>query len=1590
MAMTSLSRQLENLRTAATSSLAAQRVRKVNLLFLGLKGYNALCKIDRSLEGVAPEFFEESALQFQRGQLTAEENKALDEKIECFLLRLCPYAQHFACHEVLEWLIHRYEIHSYNTELVLKTFLPFHSSNFFGRLIHILDIKKTSEWAWLKSFADVASPVPLNKVVKESMRVSSSILNVVTNRIVRALELLGEEFVAKRLNVWFAFYTQLLLKMFQDTSAVTDQVISKAISSIALGLKSSISSFRHGALAAVCQLAMAVPLTEAVSKILLKACLMKLRSEWMESSLCAVIILCQRQSIKEFSRKSLLKIIRKEQYQEVCKCLKEIAAKADLTKFLAPLWKTLFDIIIESEQDAEERKQCYAFIEMMSEPTAISNRQAAKFFSIFVQHFADLGDVKLPKSVRKNTRALVLRFTEEFNVVRAEWLVRDPKLVPSLLDQCKVTEDEIGAIDVNRKRRRRRSTLRKSICEDPTMEFDINKNTVVSRDEAKRTNLAQTQVPIASKKPFKDTLSTVIIMLKNEKWDEVRWAFASINDKYLKDEDTPDINAFVRNALTVGARHAEIKNDVRSLLSTMEIAADFYATLLVSVPPSAQPKRKNAKVTEASAELPEPSTSTDRLKLVELALEVLILNKRIRCSQALLRRLFTLQNDAIDRRTEESWSALQQLSIQCLIRLLKNPGSYKITTKDLALDPIIQGIRTTDDHRFLRDALKLLTAAVSINSVTVLKQVMSVFTFMGSGLLKKDNEVTLEILEETLNVLFKAVFNDVESQAGRDRLLSLSRILAVSLGDIPAHRRMRIVEAIGRSVGSKYIWVVLAVLFDEFCQKWQRPAGGEPKDNKHEGEMFDDMATEMISSYEPEAQLQAAVDLLSYVVRLGGDQPGAVPAANELFPVFDRSANVIQKLRHFRFSVFGWVAKFLTFPPLFEKLAALDDDEIYARFMQLGKKLLSLAIELDEFVSKQVEFYERDFMKRRRDDPEAKAPQTLKYWIALSARSDTVSERFRNLLPASVSGRLIGDILADDKTDHRIRDKALQLLNTKMMQDTIAIEAAHLLGFVEKLNAWLKPAESKEEVAQCQSAAFSLKLIAKRIPTVGSTNLLSTTMGRCGKIVKGWEELDEAMVGSVLLLCGELIRSHNMRSTMLSAESLLTCCLDILKEAYSRPLVEEPETDPSTSARRKRVASRSLCGKHYSSDVLLVCALTCLQRIVDQFAAFITPHFARILNLVSCLSAKYDPDMLANDSNLRVSASQHRLRNIRKAFVRIELRLLFKPVSEALKSLINKPREMMSLFQIFGDVIDSASSKEIKKNLDKFVEIFFAAFEGRKHESVSERFELITKCESTVIGVFLKLVDSMSDSEVKPVMESLVKWGASGLSADAPLANRMRLITVFHFANKFYDSYHSLALPYFSSLFDLCPKVLIRVNTAKTEEKKLLFACLKNSHPIEKLSANEVITQVLTLLTNCSKHSDFFVRERADAVYESVVDELENAKCHGHEERCVPLLADCLYQIAEAHTQLFTAEMNTRIMLKTRNSSHKIRYRSLIVIDRLLDRIGESVAPLLPNILPFLSELLEDDNRKVEEQCDKTIRMLRTKFGSEFAAESTA
>jgi hypothetical protein len=92
-------------------------------------------------------------------------------------------------------------------------------------------------------------------------------------------------------------------------------------------------------------------------------------------------------------------------------------------------------------------------------------------------------------------------------------------------------------------------------------------------------------------------------------------------------------------------------------------------------------------------------------------------------------------------------------------------------------------------------------------------------------------------------------------------------------------------------------------------------------------------------------------------------------------------------------------------------------------------------------------------------------------------------------------------------------------------------------------------------------------------------------------------------------------------------------------------------------------------------------------------------------------------------------------------------------------------------------------------------------------------------------------------------------------------------------------------------------------------------------------------------------------------VYDSLLAELDNSRVDGHEQRCLPHLADCLYQVSDSCPDLFAREICRKLLLKTRSKSHKVACRSLAVLQRVIVRVGDSMGPVLGLVVHHLHEL---------------------------------
>lgn len=91
----------------------------------------------------------------------------------------------------------------------------------------------------------------------------------------------------------------------------------------------------------------------------------------------------------------------------------------------------------------------------------------------------------------------------------------------------------------------------------------------------------------------------------------------------------------------------------------------------------------------------------------------------------------------------------------------------------------------------------------------------------------------------------------------------------------------------------------------------------------------------------------------------------------------------------------------------------------------------------------------------------------------------------------------------------------------------------------------------------------------------------------------------------------------------------------------------------------------------------------------------------------------------------------------------------------------------------------------------------------------------------------------------------------------------------------------------------------------------------------------------------------------------------------------MPLLPELIPAIAELAVATNSAahhkEMNTAVLQHMRSDSAAVRLAAVQCEKALTERLGEEWLALLPEMLPFISEALEDDDEAVEREVQRWV-----------------
>ncbi|EAQ90993.1 hypothetical protein CHGG_02928 [Chaetomium globosum CBS 148.51] len=286
---------------------------------------------------------------------------------------------------------------------------------------------------------------------------------------------------------------------------------------------------------------------------------------------------------------------------------------------------------------------------------------------------------------------------------------------------------------------------------------------------------------------------------------------------------------------------------------------------------------------------------------------------------------------------------------------------------------------------------------------------------------------------------------------------------------------------------------------------------------------------------------------------------------------------------------------------------------------------------------------------------------------------------------------------------------------------------------------------------------------------------------------------------------------------------------------------------------------------------------------------------------------------------------------------------------------------------ILGMALDKHSKAAVAKNVASLSTIFLSAMDLRRTVVSGQAKTAISPSElgeiETKIGDdALKMIYKLNDAAFRPIFSKLMEWASTGLPKNDASGRTLRLFAVYGFLDTFFGNLKSIVTSYASYIVESAVQVLSSTNFQDADEKELW-------------------KWVLRTLGKCFEHDqDGFWQAPAHfgAVAPVLVEQFLNAGAADATEDLIPALVELA---AAADSQEHHKELNGTLLKHLRNGQAAVRLAVVQCQQALTVRLGEEWLQALPEMLPYISELQDDDDEVVERENRRWIVEIEEKLG---------
>ncbi|PSN74287.1 U3 small nucleolar RNA-associated protein 10 [Corynespora cassiicola Philippines] len=273
-----------------------------NIYLICYEGYRDLCALDPRFTQFSRSLFSEQSKVEDRTQMTKKENEKLDAVLEAFITLVGPRLLLKPAEKALEWLVRRFRIHEYNTETLVLTYLPYHTTPQFLALLSILSPNPPHNLRFLAPYIKSPTNPPRSTIVYTAVN-TPVFFNRLQEYMVKVLEA-GHQ-GSTLLSFWSSVTTQAVDAILDQASSgrkdVQDQRIEETLLRV-LPVLNNCMKLSNGAEAiTACYMIIIVLVTKTsfedkILDSLMEAAILNQDSETLDACLMCLAIVAEERS----------------------------------------------------------------------------------------------------------------------------------------------------------------------------------------------------------------------------------------------------------------------------------------------------------------------------------------------------------------------------------------------------------------------------------------------------------------------------------------------------------------------------------------------------------------------------------------------------------------------------------------------------------------------------------------------------------------------------------------------------------------------------------------------------------------------------------------------------------------------------------------------------------------------------------------------------------------------------------------------------------------------------------------------------------------------------------------------------------------------------------------------------------------------------------------------------------------------------------------------------------------------------------------------------------------------------------------------